>query len=135
MYNLVKFGSNSTLIGHHNIADGYNGVAIGEGLSATNSQVVIGRFNEALPGTDDRTGYDVTTGALFIVGNGHHDDANNDFANPTRSNAMVVSADGTVSARTYKADPGSKLGKLFDFLSNTSTTGTLKWDGTAWSFV
>ena len=134
MYNLVKFGSNSTLIGHHNIADGYNGVAIGEGLSATNSQVVIGRFNEALPGTDDRDGFDVTAGALFIVGNGHHDDTNNDFANPTRSNAMVVSADGTVSARTYKADPDTPLGKLFDFLTTaTLGNGSLTWNGTTWS--
>lgn len=135
MNNLVKFGSNSTLIGHHNIADGYNGVAIGEGLSATNSQIVIGRFNEALPGTDDRAGHNVTAGALFIVGNGYHDDEHNDFNTPTRSNAMVVSADGTVSARTYKADPNSPLGKLFDFISTASTTGTLKWNGTTWSFV
>lgn len=137
MYNHVKFGSNSTLIGHHNIADGYNGVAIGEGLSATNSQIVIGRFNEALPGTDDREGQTTTSGALFIVGNGYHDDENNDFDNPTRSNAMVVSADGTVSARTYKADPTTKLGMLFDFLSDpaVTTTGTLQWTGAVWKFV
>lgn len=133
MYNLVKFGSNSTLIGHHNIADGYNGVAIGEGLSATNSQIVIGRFNEALPGTDDRNGYDVTSGALFIVGNGSHTD--NDFDNPARSNAMVVSADGTVSAKTYKADPTTPLGKLFDFLATTQGQGDLHWNGTTWSWT
>ena len=136
MYNLVKFGSNSTLIGHHNTADGYNGVAIGEGLSAANSQIVIGRFNEALPGTDDRDGFDVTAGALFIVGNGHHNDTTNDFDTPTRSNAMVVSADGTVSARTYKADPGTPLGKLFDFLTTASLgTGDLHWNASTstWS--
>lgn len=135
MYNLVKFGSNSTLIGHHNTADGYNGVAIGEGLSATNSQIVIGRFNEALPGTDDRDTYDVTAGALFIVGNGYH--AGNDFDNPTRSNAMVVSADGTVSAKTYKADPGTPLGKLFDFLAtfDGATDGDLHWDTTTSNWI
>ena len=133
MHNKVEFGSNSTLIGHHNIVSGYNSILIGEGLSATNSQVVVGRFNEVLPGTDDRDGQTTTSGALFIVGNGSHTD--DDFDNPTRSNAMVVSADGTVSARTYKAAPNTTLGKLFDFLNNTSTTGTLKWDGTDWSFV
>ena len=135
LHNKVEFGSNSTLIGQHNIANGYNGIAIGEGLSTTNSQVVVGRFNEVLPGTDDRTGQDVTSGALFIVGNGSH--TGDDFDNPTRSNAMVVSADGTVSAKTYKADPNSKLGKLFEFLNDStiSTTGKLTWDGNIWSFA
>lgn len=132
MHNKVEFGSNSTLIGHHNIVSGYNSVLIGEGLSATNSQVVVGRFNEVLPGTDDRNGQDVTAGALFIVGNGSHTD--NDFDNPTRSNAMVVSADGTVSAKTYKADPTTPLGKLFNFLSTaTLEIGTLKWTGSDWT--
>ena len=42
---------------------------------------------------------------------------------------MIVSADGTVSARTYKADPGTPLGKLFDFLTTaTLGTGNLHWD-------
>ena len=132
MHNKVEFGSNSTLIGHHNIVSGYNSVLIGEGLSATNSQVVVGRFNEVLPGTDDRNGQDVTAGALFIVGNGFH--TGDDFDNPNRSNAMVVSADGTVSAKTYKADPTTPLGKLFDFLTTaTLEIGTLKWTGSDWT--
>ena len=132
MHNKVEFGSNSTLIGHHNIVSGYNSVLIGEGLSATNSQVVVGRFNEVLPGTDDRNGQTTTSGALFIVGNGSHTD--DDFDNPTRSNAMVVSADGTVSAKTYKADPTTPLGKLFNFLSTaTLEIGTLKWTGSDWT--
>ena len=133
MHNKVEFGSNSTLIGHHNIVSGYNSVLIGEGLSATNSQVVVGRFNEVLPGTDDRNGHDVTDGALFIVGNGSH--TGDDFDNPNRSNAMVVSADGTVSAKTYKADPDTPLGKLFDFLTNATldTDGNLHWNGENWS--
>ena len=135
MHNKIEFGSNSTLIGHHNIVSGYNSVLIGEGLSATNSQVIVGRFNEVLPGTDDRDGFDVNSGALFIVGNGYHTD--DDFDSPNRSNAMVVSANGTVSAKTYKADPNSKLGKLFDFLSDTTVTvtGALTWNGETWSFV
>ncbi|MBO7694497.1 MAG: hypothetical protein J6T10_17925, partial [Methanobrevibacter sp.] len=132
MHNKVEFGSNSTLIGHHNIVSGYNSVLIGEGLSATNSQVVVGRFNEVLPGTDDRNGQDVTAGALFIVGNGSHTD--DDFDTPNRSNAMVVSADGTVSAKTYKAAPDSKLGKLFDFLTTAAGTGNLHWNGSDWSW-
>lgn len=139
LHNKVEFGSNSTLIGQHNIANGYNGIAIGEGLSATNSQVVVGRFNALCEGTDDRDGHTPDSGVLFIVGNGTHTEpsdyteadvlASYEEANIQRSNAMIVSADGTVSARTYKADPGTPLGKLFDFLTTaTLGTGNLHWD-------
>ena len=146
LHNKVEFGSNSTLIGQYNIANGYNGIAIGEGLSATNSQVVVGRFNALCEGTDDREGHSPDSGVLFIVGNGTHTEpsdytetdvlASYEEANIQRSNAMIVSADGTVSAKTYKADPNSKLGMLFDFLSDpaVTTTGALTWNGTKWSF-
>lgn len=146
LHNKVEFGSNSTLIGQHNIANGYNGIAIGEGLSATNSQVVVGRFNALCEGTDDREDHSPNSGVLFIVGNGTHTEPSNyteadvlasyEEANIQRSNAMVVSADGTVSARTYKADPTSPLGKLFDFLTTaTLGTGNLHWNAStsAWS--
>lgn len=52
----------------------------------------------------------------------------------TWSNAMIVSADGTVSAKTYKADPTSPLGKLFDFLATAVGDGDLHWNGTTWSW-
>ena len=54
----------------------------------------------------------------------------------TKSNAMIVSADGTVSARTYKAHPDTKLGKLFDFLATATGGGDLHWDASTstWSF-
>lgn len=146
MHNKVEFGSNSTLIGHHNIVSGYNSVLIGEGLSATNSQVVVGRFNALCEGTDDREDHSPNSGVLFIVGNGSHTEpsdyteanvlASYEETNIQRSNAMIVSADGTVSARTYKADPTSPLGKLFDFLTTaTLGNGALHWNAStsAWS--
>lgn len=144
LHNKVEFGSNSILIGQHNIVNGYNGIVIGEGLSATNSQVVVGRFNALCEGTDDRENHSPNSGVLFIVGNGTHTEPSNyteadvlasyEEANIQRSNAMIVSADGTVSARTYKADPTTPLGKLFNFLSTaTLEIGTLKWTGSDWT--
>lgn len=132
---LAKDGSNQLAIGHGNVVDGHYSMAIGERLRAAGSQLVVGRYNTYIDGTDGTN--DSNSGALFIVGNGYcpvggyTDDA-------TRSNAMVVSADGTVSARTYRADPNSKLGKLFKFLSNdnvTPATGKLTWGGDDWSFT
>ena len=133
---LAMDGSNQLAIGHGNVVEGYYSMAIGERLRAAGSQLVIGRYNTYIDGTDGTN--DSNSGALFVVGNGHCpvDGYTDDDA--IRSNAMVVSADGTVSARTYKADPNSKLGKLFNFLSNedvTPATGKLTWGGDDWSFT
>ena len=136
-------GSNQFNAGLGNITSGYFSMAIGEDLIANESQLVIGRFNTAMPGTNGISADDInsTSGALFVIGNGRHqltDSVNGSYKEEIieRSNAMVVSADGTVSARTYKADPNSPLGKLFDFISSPSFgTGNLHWDATtsAWS--
>jgi len=107
-YNLLKDGSNQINIGVGNNTSGYNATAIGEGLIAKTSQMVVGRFNAELDGTNglSANGVDNTSGALFIVGNGYH--KNNDYESTgcVRSNAMIVSADGTVSARRFvEAEP------------------------------
>lgn len=135
-------GSNQFNAGLGNITSGYFSMAIGEDLIANESQLVIGRFNTAMPGTNGISADDInsTSGALFVIGNGRHqlaDTVNGSYKEETieRSNAMVVSADGTVSARTYKADPTSPLGKLFNFVETLtdSTTGKLTWDGDEWT--
>lgn len=132
---LAKNGSNQLAIGHGNVVDGYYSMAIGERLSAAGSQLVVGRYNAFVDGTDGTD--NSNSGALFVVGNGHCPVDGHSDEDATRSNAMVVSADGTVSAKTYKADPDSKLGKLFEFLNDStiSTTGKLTWDGNSWSFA
>lgn len=102
-YNLLRNGSNQIVLGTNNVSTGYNSTAIGEGLISKQSQFVVGRFNEELDGTNGLSaeGIDSSSGALFIVGNGKHKD--NDYAASAvvRSNAMIVSADGTVSARRF----------------------------------
>lgn len=136
-------GSNQFNAGFGNTTSGYFAMAIGEDLIAHDSQLVIGRFNAELDGTNGISADDInsTSGALFVIGNGRHKltgsiETSYNEANIERSNAMVVSADGTVSARTYKADPNSPLGKLFNFISSPSfRTGNLHWDAitSAWS--
>ena len=102
-YNLLSNGSNQVAIGTNNLVSGYNATAFGEGLIANASQVVVGRMNEELPGTNglSATGVDSTSGALFIVGNGRHVYDSYADADVERSNAMIVSADGTVSATKF----------------------------------
>lgn len=100
----------TTLIGFNNSATKNYAMAIGENNFANASQLVVGRFNEILDGTDDQRRYDEdgnlisnnTSGALFIVGNGTYTD--NDYADIQRSNAMVVYADGSVSSKNVKTE-------------------------------
>ena len=102
-YNLLKDGSNQVNIGVAGVTSGHNAMSFGEGLIANTSQVVVGRMNEELPGTNglSATGVDSTSGALFIVGNGRHVAGSYAAADVERSNAMIVSADGTVSATKF----------------------------------
>ena len=133
---LAMDGSNQLAIGHGNVVEGHYSMAIGERLRAAGSQLVIGRYNTYIDGTDGTD--DSNSGALFVVGNGHCPVGGYTDDDAIRSNAMVVSADGTVSARTYRAAPNSKLDKLFKFLSNedvTPSTGKLTWGGDDWSFT
>ena len=102
-YNLLRNGSNQIVLGTNNVSTGFNSTAIGEGLISKQSQFVVGRFNEELDGTNGLSaeGIDSTSGALFIVGNGKHINDDYDASAVVRSNAMIVSADGTVSARRF----------------------------------
>lgn len=107
-YNLLKDGSNQINIGVGNNTSGFNATAIGEGLIAKTSQIVVGRFNEELDGTNGLSADDIdsTSGALFVVGNGKHIVNDYETSAVVRSNAMIVSADGTVSAKRFiEADP------------------------------
>lgn len=110
-YNLVKDGSNQIAIGVANITNGYNATAIGEGIIAKTSQIVVGRFNEVLPGTNGLSAdnIDSTSGALFIVGNGRHKPSDYETSAIERSNAMIVSADGTVSARRFVSEESTPI--------------------------
>lgn len=131
-YNLLRNGSNQIVLGTNNVSTGYNSTAIGEGLISKQSQFVVGRFNEELDGTNGLSadGIDSTSGALFIVGNGKH--INDDYAASAvvRSNAMIVSADGTVSATKFATpeipDIGgslNNLSELITLLQNKPSTG------------
>ena len=101
-YNFLRDGSNQINIGNCNTTSGHNSTAIGEGLVSQTSQIVIGRFNEVLNGTNGLSNEgNTTSGALFIVGNGSHKSNDYETSAVVRSNAMVVSADGTVSARRF----------------------------------
>lgn len=102
-YNLLKDGSNQVNIGVAGVTSGHNAMSFGEGLIANTSQVVVGRMNEELPGTNglSAAGIDSTSGALFVVGNGRHVAGSYAATDVERSNAMIVSADGTVSATKF----------------------------------
>lgn len=114
--NYAADGSYQLLVGDKNIALGPFAVGLGCTNIVNQNQVVIGSYNEELPGgtntlykynpeTEDKETLDPTAGALFIVGNGY--DTADPFtkpAQPIRSNAMVVWANGTVEAKTMEAE-------------------------------
>jgi len=131
-YNMSKDGSNQVNIGVAGVTTGHNAMSFGEGLIANTSQVVVGRMNEVLPGTNglSAAGVDSTSGALFVVGNGRHIAGSYAVADVERSNAMIVSADGTVSATKFATptvpDLAAALGNLSELatlLSNKPATG------------
>ena len=119
-YNLVKDGSNQIAIGVANNTSGYNATAIGEGLIAKTSQMVVGRFNEELDGTNGLSADDIdsTSGALFIVGNGKHIVGEFEPSAVVRSNAMVVSANGTVSAGNFATSSFNDINATLNTITN-----------------
>ena len=133
-YNLLLAGSNQVNIGSENITSGHNATAIGEGLRAKTSQFVIGRFNEELDGTNGLSAdnIDSTSGALFIVGNGRHKISDYRTSAVERSNAMIVSANGLVSASNLAtsgfADIDATLSTLTNFGTWEIVTGTTTAD-------
>ena len=165
--NIACAGSNQINIGLYNTTYGHYSTTIGNYLIAAENQYIVGQYNEEMTGytrtvsafEDGEIIQNPIEGVIFAIGNGRlnayelngkfYSGANietdeipeellNDDTVISRSNAMVVSADGTVSARTYRAAPNSKLDKLFEFLSRDNvspSTGALTWDGDDWHFV
>ena len=107
--NISKNGSNTVVMGNGNVADGHNAVAIGCQLIANKRQTVIGKYNQPIIGTDRLDGQNPQNpeAALFIIGNGYSTVDNSNWKNEgyiTRSNAMVVYADGTVKAKKFVSE-------------------------------
>ena len=107
--NISKNGSNTVVMGNGNVADGHNAVAIGCQLIANKRQTVIGKYNQPIIGTDRLDGQNPQNpeAALFIIGNGYSTVENYDWKDEghiTRSNAMVVYADGTVRAKKFVSE-------------------------------
>jgi len=101
-------GSNIVIMGNGNKAAGHNSVAIGSQLISAQWQTVVGKYNAAVAGPG-RLSDPANEGdkALFIVGNGYGESTGEDWMDESRihrSNAMVVYADGTVTAHEFVGD-------------------------------
>lgn len=117
--NIARFGSNIVSIGNGNLSVGHNSVAIGTQLISKQWQTVIGKYNSPIdgPGRLDTEHPQDSDKALFIIGNGYTTNVGIDWQDEyyvTRSNAMVVYADGTVKAKRFISDEPE-----FDLISGT----------------
>ena len=160
--NVAYDGSNQLNIGYNNETSGHFAEAIGDGIIAKEQQLIIGKCNAVVDGTNRYSiEYDSATdtiknveqsGVIFAIGNGTYDYAyeiTDDEYSPvryydknknviptaninneeyiTRSNALIVSANGVVSANDYYNAAGDKLSDLTEviaLLRNKPTTGT-----------
>lgn len=128
--NVAKDGSNIISMGNGNVSTGHNSVAIGSQLISNQWQTVIGKYNTPIAGPNrlaSETPQDATK-ALFIIGNGYSTTAGNDWqdeSNITRSNAMVVYADGTVKASSFVSDDPVLDITAGDGISVTETASNL----------
>ena len=157
--NIAYDGSNQLNIGYNNETSGHFAEAIGDGIIAKEQQLIIGKCNAVVDGTNRYSiEYNSATdtiknveqsGVIFAIGNGTYDyatyisewgytvyyDKNKNFISPenlndeeyiTRSNALIVSANGVVSANDYYNATGDKLSDLTEFIAllrNKPTTG------------
>ena len=153
--NSSNSGILSLAFGSDNSVNSACSIAMGEGLIAYWNQTVIGKFNEELPNdtyyrfkykwneTTQQPETQDISGVLFTVGNGYLDNCyekDNSFYTlngdrvPTvidnsfikRSNAMIVSANGTVSAGDFAISGGYKLSDIsavLELLNNKPATG------------
>lgn len=128
--NVAKDGSNIISMGNGNVSTGHNSVAIGSQLISNQWQTVIGKYNAPIAGPNrlaSETPQDATK-ALFIIGNGYSTTAGNDWQDEskiTRSNAMVVYADGTVKASSFVSDDPVLDIAAGDGISVTETASNL----------
>lgn len=107
--NTANDGSNIVCLGNGNRSTGHNSVAIGDQLVSNQWQTVIGKYNSPIEGPNrlDTENPQDASKALFIIGNGYSEKDDEDWQNEdyiTRSNAMVVYADGTVRAKKFVSD-------------------------------
>jgi hypothetical protein len=107
--NTANDGSNIVCLGNGNRSTGHNSVAIGDQLVSNQWQTVIGKYNSPIEGPNrlDTENPQDASKALFIIGNGYSEKDDADWQKEeyiTRSNAMVVYADGTVRAKKFVSD-------------------------------
>ena len=140
--NVAYNGSKQLAIGEHNNVSGHFAYALGEDLSAQDFQMVVGKYNAPVPKTERaayaKVGNSIVevenSGVLFTIGNGrlkvyeedgewydpneeYHisiNEFNEDYIE--RSNAMIVSANGTVSAGDFEIS-GCKLSDIIDVVT------------------
>ena len=140
--NVAYNGSQQLSIGSHNNVSGHFAYALGEELSAQDFQMVVGKYNAPVPKTERaayaKVGNSIVevenSGVLFAIGNGrlkvyeesgswydpneeYHisiDEFDEDYIE--RSNAMIVSANGTVSAGDFEIS-GCKLSDIIDVVT------------------
>ena len=153
--NVAYDGSNQLNIGYNNETSGHFAEAIGDGVIANGQQLIVGKCNDEVDGTNRYSiRYDVSTssivniepsGVVFAIGNGTYDytTGTNKFGGTvyydknkneipsgninneeyiTRSNAMIVSADGTVSATRFATSGVADLEAKILELENKITT-------------
>lgn len=139
--NVAANGSNIILMGNGNSGSGHNAVAIGCQLQSNQWQTVIGKYNEPIDGPDRLTpasDSSQSNKAIFMIGNGYSDTDGDDWQDESqihRSNAMVVYADGTVTAKAFVSDePTLTLTGEVDQngtginVTETATTATISLD-------
>lgn len=131
--NVAKSGSNIISMGNGNISVGHNSVAIGSQLISSQWQTVIGKYNTPIAGPNrlESENPNDSTKAIFIIGNGYSTEDGVDWQDEsliTRSNAMVVYADGTVTAKKFISSepeitlvPGNGISFSDNAVDNTRT--------------
>ena len=139
--NVVTDGSNIIAMGNGHVATGHNSVAIGMQLISDQWQTVLGKYNDPIDGPDRLTPASDSSQAnkaIFMIGNGYSDTDGDDWQDESqihRSNAMVVYADGTVTAKAFVSDePTLTLTGEVDQngtginVTETATTATISLD-------
>ena len=139
--NVAMDGSNIIAMGNGHVATGHNSVAIGMQLISDQWQTVLGKYNEPIDGPDRLTPASDSSQAnkaIFMIGNGYSETDGDDWQDESqihRSNAMVVYADGTVTAKAFVSDePTLTLTGEVDQngtginVTETATTATISLD-------
>lgn len=100
-------GASAYAAGSVNVINGNDGFALGSNLIANQLNVVVGKYNKEPTAAD----VSLTTGDVFVVGNGQQGDAG-------RSNAFRVTAAGQCMGTTFFASSGADYAELFEWLDS-----------------